>query len=147
MWRRFLPGGVVLEDLLLVVICSARIVSASAPAFASFHQLRPGHARSSVLFASGCFAAVPVWRMLCRRRHVGLSLLRADALPSWLVDRVNALPSLLGRIPWHPERCGFCLQVRGVGRVLCFFCVALLLFVLSLCFLVCVHVFLVFFYF
>jgi len=35
-----------------------------------------------ILFVGGCFAAVPVWRMLCRRHHVGSSLLRADVLPS-----------------------------------------------------------------
>jgi len=39
-----------------------------------------------ILFAGECFAAVPVWWMLRCRHHIGLSLLRADALPKWLVD-------------------------------------------------------------
>ena len=66
LWRRFLPGGVVLEALLVVVTDSPRRVSASAPVFASFHLHRPGRTWSSVSLR---------WRMLCRRSGL------ADALP------------------------------------------------------------------
>ena len=94
--------------------------------------------------SSGCYAAVS---------RVGSSLLRADTLPPWLVVRVDALPPLLGRRPLHLDvvvsACRFSgwILVRGVGCALCLLCFALLLFVLSLCFLVCVYVFSVFLYF
>ena len=66
LWRRFLPGGVVLEALLVAVLCSLRRASAPAPAFASSHMHRPGRAWSSASLR---------WRMLCRHSNL------ADALP------------------------------------------------------------------
>jgi hypothetical protein len=136
-----------MEALLVAAICSPRRVSASAPAFASFHLHCPGHAWSSASLR---------WWMLCRRSGL------ADALPlssRWLkfalggcfaavvVDRVDALPPLLGRRPSPLEEvvfaCRFSCRVvsRCVGCALCHFRFTLLLFVLLLCFLVCVCVF------
>ena len=66
LWRRFLPGDVVLEALLVAVICSPWRASASASACASFHLHRPGRAWSSDSLR---------WRILCRRSGL------ADVLP------------------------------------------------------------------
>jgi len=108
LWRRFLPGGVVLEALLVAVLCSLRRASAPAPAFASSHMHRSGRAWSSASLR---------WRMLCRL--FGL----ADALPlssrwlkfrrmlcrrGWLVVRVDAWPPLLGRRPLPLDGVCFC---------------------------------------
>ena len=140
-----------METLLVAVIFPPRRVSASAPAFASFHLHHPGRTWSSDYLC---------WRMLCRR--FGL----ADAFPPlshWLkfatggcfaamVVWVDALPPMLGRRSLYPGRCCLCCMfscwglVSCVGRVLCCLRVALLLFVLLLCFLVCVC-FSVFLYF
>ena len=62
-------------------------------------------------------------------------------MPPWLVDRVDALPPLLGRRPLCPGHCVSACRFSGrvlaggVGRVFCHLRVALLLFMLSLCFL------------
>ena len=85
--------------------------------------------------------------MICRCHRIGRSLLRAVALPPWLVVWVDAWPPLLGRRPLpldivaSASRFSCRIVARGVGCALCLLCVALLSFVLSLCFLVCVCVF------
>ena len=108
MLRHFLLGGIVLEAFLVAVICSLWRVLASEPAFASFHLHRPGRTWSSESLR---------WRMLCRRSDLADALLPsslwlkfglADALPPWLVVRVDALPHLLGRRPLHSGRCCLC---------------------------------------
>jgi hypothetical protein len=74
-------------------------------------------------------------------------LLPADALLPWLFVRVDALPPFLFVdlctliIVVSASRFSCWDLVRGVGRVLCLLRVALLLFVLSLCCLVCVYIF------
>ena len=58
---------------------------------------------------------------------VGFSSL-ADALPPWLVMRVDALPPLLGRRPLHLDvvvsasRFSGWILVRGIGCALCLLC-------------------------
>ena len=151
LWRRFLHGGVVMETLLVTVICSPRRVSTSASAFALFHLHRPGCAWSSVSLR---------WQMLCRRSRLAdalpqssrwFKLLRADALPSWWFVQVDALPPFFRScalvVVVSASRFSCRVLVRGVGRVLCLLRIVLLLFVLSLCFLVCVYIFSVFLYF
>ena len=87
LWRRFLPGGVVLEALLVVVVCSLRRVSSSVPAFARLQRLgcigrRLGGCYAA-LFVGGYFAAICFGG--CFAAVVVLVLVLADALPSWWV--------------------------------------------------------------
>ena len=106
LWRRFLPGDVVLEALLVAVFALlGELLLLHLPSFHFICIVQVALGRR-ILFAGGCFAAVPVWWMLCRCRRVGSSW--ADALPPWLVVQVDALPPLLGCRPLHPGRCRFC---------------------------------------
>ena len=103
LWRRFLPGGVVLEALLVVVVCSLRRVSAPAPAFAHLQRLscigRHLGGCFAVLFVGGYFAAICFGG--CFAAVVVLVLVLADAF-SALVGRVDALPPLLCCQSLHP---------------------------------------------
>ena len=87
LWRRSLPGGVVLEALLVVVVCSLRRVSSSVPAFARLQLLgcigRRLGGCFAALFVGGYFAAICFGG--CFAAVVVLVIVLADALPSWWV--------------------------------------------------------------
>ena len=122
LWRRSLPGGIVLEALLVVVVCSLRRVSSSVPAFARLQRLGCIGCRlggcSATLFAGGYFAAVCFGR--CFAAIVVLVIVLADALPSswvgWMLCHLYCVadPSTLSVVIFF---CRFqlrsCLGSRG----------------------------------
>ena len=81
--RRSLPRGVVLEAL---AGGGRWLFSGRIHFCACLRLVYSASSRSCWSSVSGCFAAVLLWRMLCRL-VVGLSSLRTDALPSLLVGR------------------------------------------------------------
>ena len=131
LWRRSLPGGVVLEALLVVVVCSLRRVPAPAPAFARLQRLgcigRRLGGCFAALFTGGYFAAICFGG--CFAAIVVLVIVLADALPSswvgWMLCHLYCVadPSTLSVVIFF---CRFqlrsCLGSRGCSCLPCFSC-------------------------